>query len=91
MISPRDDDEFNVHSLDYDIIAHFKDENDLRIQWELDLVKAVIKRMTKLNDINAKGMDVVLHSDIPAGSGLGPLQQFVLLWLALWSAIIGFR
>ncbi len=71
MISPREDDEFNVHSLDYDIIAHFKDENDLEFNGELDLVKAVIRRMTKLNDINAKGMDVVLHSDIPAGSGLG--------------------
>ena len=65
MISPHEDDEFNVHSLNYNIIAHFKDENDLEFNGELDLVKAVIKRMTKLNDINAKGMDVVLPVIFP--------------------------
>src|SRR6056297_473879 len=71
-ITPRQDSEIKVHSLDFNIIASFKDKNDLELdESELDLVKAVLNRMTELNESNNKGMDVVLHSDIPAGSGLG--------------------
>lgn len=70
-IKPRDDHEFNIHSLDYNIIAQFKDEKDMKFDGNLDLVKAVIQRMSKFNEGKTTGCDVVLHSDIPAGSGLG--------------------
>jgi D-glycero-alpha-D-manno-heptose-7-phosphate kinase len=70
-ISPRQDNEFKVHSLDYNIIARFKEEKDFDFDGNLDLVKAVIKRMAKYNQFKQVGMDIVLYSDIPAGSGLG--------------------
>jgi len=70
-IASRQDNEFNVHSLDYNVVAQFKDDKDFKFDGNLDLVKAVIKRMKNLSLFKTYGMDVVLHSDIPAGSGLG--------------------
>jgi D-glycero-alpha-D-manno-heptose-7-phosphate kinase len=61
-ISPRDDNEININSLDYGIIAFVE-------HCELDLVKAIIKRMKNYADV--KGINITLYSDVPAGSGLG--------------------
>jgi D-glycero-alpha-D-manno-heptose-7-phosphate kinase len=70
-VKNRQDDQFKVHSLDYNTIARYKNDNDLEFDGNLDLIKAVLKRMSKFNIFNDKGVDIVLHSDIPAGSGLG--------------------
>jgi D-glycero-alpha-D-manno-heptose-7-phosphate kinase len=37
-IKSRPDNEFKVHSLDYNIIARFKDKNDLQFDGNLDLI-----------------------------------------------------
>ena len=70
-VSPRDDKEFKIKSLDYDIIAKYKNKNDLEFDGNLDLVKAVLRVMSKYDKYIKKGMNITLHSDVPAGSGLG--------------------
>ena len=59
-ISSRNDNEFKVHSLDYNIIARFKDNEDLKFDGNLDLVKAVIKRMSQYNQFKEMGMEITL-------------------------------
>ncbi|MHA1820031.1 MAG: GHMP family kinase ATP-binding protein [Promethearchaeota archaeon] len=70
-LTPRDDDEIRIKSLDYGIIAKFKDDKDLEFDGNLDLVKAVVRVMRKYDKYIKKGMNIILHSDVPAGSGLG--------------------
>jgi D-glycero-alpha-D-manno-heptose-7-phosphate kinase len=70
-ITPRLDNELNVHSLDYNIIARFTEDDQMEYNGNLDLVKAVFKRMAEFNPFKEKGLDIILYSDIPAGSGLG--------------------
>lgn len=70
-ITPRSDNEFRIESLDYGILTKFKDEKDLEFDGNLDLVKAVIRVMSKYDKFIKKGMNITLHSDVPAGSGLG--------------------
>lgn len=62
----RNDDTINIRSLDYDIVASYYANEEPRYDGKLDLVKATLKVM----DIK-QGMDIFLHSDVPAGSGLG--------------------
>lgn len=69
-VTPRDDDQFEVESLDYDVIARFG-ESDLTYDGELDLVKATIKNMKARDKLIGKGANIFIHSDVPAGSGLG--------------------
>ncbi|MHA1340310.1 MAG: GHMP family kinase ATP-binding protein [Promethearchaeota archaeon] len=70
-ITPRDDKEFHIKSLDYGIIAKYSSNEDLEFNGELDLVKAVIRVMNQYDKYIKRGMNIVLHSDVPAGSGLG--------------------
>lgn len=65
-IAPRTDSAINVHSLDYDVLAHFDVDDDLLYNGELDLVKGVLRNMHV-----DRGLDLFLHSDAPPGSGLG--------------------
>lgn len=62
----RGDEQINVKSLDYDIIASYRANDKLQYDGKLDLVKAAVNVM-KIN----KGLDFFLHSDAPIGSGLG--------------------
>lgn len=55
-----------IESLDYDVVAKYDINHELRYDGQLDLVKAVIKAM----NIN-EGIQLFLHSDAPPGSGLG--------------------
>jgi D-glycero-alpha-D-manno-heptose-7-phosphate kinase len=70
-VSPRSDNEFRIQSLDYGTIATIKDEKDLEFDGNLDLVKATLRVMSKYDKYIKKGMNITLHSDVPAGSGVG--------------------
>jgi D-glycero-alpha-D-manno-heptose-7-phosphate kinase len=73
-----------VRSIDYDIIAKYQNKSDLQYNGQLDLVKAVLRNIDELNvkpetqgnentevNIENLGVDLLLHSDAPPGSGLG--------------------
>jgi D-glycero-alpha-D-manno-heptose-7-phosphate kinase len=81
---PTEKNETTVKSIDYDIIAKYQNKHDLQYNGQLDLVKAVLKNLDELNDkpeiqdnrndktnIENLGVDLLLHSDAPPGSGLG--------------------
>jgi D-glycero-alpha-D-manno-heptose-7-phosphate kinase len=65
----------HVASLDYDVVAKY-DANEPLIEGDkLNLVKAVIRRLSPEN--TNQGMDIFLHSDAPPGSGLGSSSAVV--------------
>jgi D-glycero-alpha-D-manno-heptose-7-phosphate kinase len=68
----RKDDRINVTSLDYDIVATYSVNAELRYDGHLDLVKAAIHTMKVKN-----GCDLFLHTDAPPGSGLGTSSALV--------------
>jgi len=66
LIPMREEDGVVVKSLDYDIVAKYVTDGDLRFNGKLDLIKAVLKSMGLKG-----GARLFLHSDAPPGSGLG--------------------
>jgi D-glycero-alpha-D-manno-heptose-7-phosphate kinase len=73
---------FTVESLDYDIVAKYHSEQDLAFDGNLDLVKAVVRRLTK--DRSNRGLKLFLHSDAPPGSGLGSSSTLVVALIGLF-------
>jgi D-glycero-alpha-D-manno-heptose-7-phosphate kinase len=77
---PTDDNAITVQSLDYDIVAKYHTTEDLAYNGELDLVKAVIRRMAP----EKRGLSLFLHSDAPPGSGLGSSSTLVVALVGLF-------
>ncbi len=71
-IQPRRDRAIGITSLDYDIVAKYMHTDAMQLDGNLDLVKQVVKRMSK-----GAGLDLFLHSDAPPGSGLGSSSTLV--------------
>ncbi|MDF1512252.1 MAG: GHMP kinase [Anaerolineae bacterium] len=71
-----------VHSLDYDIIAKYDLDKPLPYDGRLDLVKAVINRLSPAN--NTQGLTVFMHTDAPPGSGLGSSSSLVVSLVGLF-------
>ena len=69
---PRRDTRVKITSLDYDVVAKYEHSKKVKFDGELDLVKAVIKRMG-----GSSGLDLFVHSDAPPGSGLGSSSTLV--------------
>ncbi len=74
-----DQQDIKVKSLDFDIVAKYNFDSDLRYDGELDLVKSVIKNMTY-----KEGARVLLHSDAPPGSGLGSSSTMCVALIGLF-------
>jgi len=79
-LAPSTADSITVHSLDYDIVAKYHTEADLAYNGELDLVKAVIRRLA----VQKRGLRLFLHSDAPPGSGLGSSSTLVVALVGLF-------
>ena len=78
-LAPNTDGEIRVTSLDYDVIAKYKNGADLAYDGELDLVKAVINHMGV-----DRGLDLFMHMDAPPGSGLGSSSTAVVALIGLF-------
>lgn len=76
----RQDRNIMVKSLDYDIMAKYHLDEEIPLDGELDLVKAVIKG---LNEGYKHGFDFFTHSDAPPGSGLGSSSTMVVALIGL--------
>lgn len=71
-IVPTTEDSVVIQSLDYDVVAKFDLNAELRYDGELDLVKAALRSMEV-----RQGASLFLHSDAPPGSGLGSSSTVV--------------
>jgi D-glycero-alpha-D-manno-heptose-7-phosphate kinase len=78
-LHPTDNGEIHVTSLDYDIVAKYNSDQELVYDGELDLVKAVIKKMGYRS-----GLDMFIHSEAPPGSGLGSSSTMVVCLTGLF-------
>lgn len=76
-LESRSDREIRIHSADFMKSLEFKNAEEMIYNNELDLLKAVIKKMSP--DI---GMDIFMRCDVPPKSGLGSSA-------AAFSAMIG--
>jgi len=76
----RDDRNITVKSLDYDVVAKYHLDDEIKYDGELDLVKAAIKN---LNNGYKQGFDFFIHSDAPPGSGLGSSSTMVVALIGL--------
>jgi D-glycero-alpha-D-manno-heptose-7-phosphate kinase len=65
-LTTRTDDIISLKSLDYDFAASFNVKDKLDFDGNLDLVKSALRVMHV-----DEGIDILLHSDMPPGSGLG--------------------
>lgn len=78
----RPDRQIIVTSLDYDVVARYKLDEPLVYDGNLDLVKAVIRRLNR--EDSEQGLDLFLHSDAPPGSGLGSSSAVVVALIGLF-------
>src|SRR5215469_2966845 len=73
-LRPLEDGRIRIESVDLGVLLDCSVESELKLDGQLDLVKATIKR---LQAQNSKGFEVFLHSDAPPGSGLGSSSALI--------------
>jgi D-glycero-alpha-D-manno-heptose-7-phosphate kinase len=84
-LQPTAEDLIEVHSLDYDFIAHYKMDDSLPFDGQMDLAKAVIRRLKR----NRNGVSLTTHNDAPPGSGLGSSSAMVVSLVAAFKEWLG--
>ncbi len=65
-LRPRRDSRLTLESLDYDMLVKYDHPRRMRLDGNLDLIKAAVKSLKV-----KRGADLWFHSDAPPGSGLG--------------------
>jgi len=75
-VRPRRDTRFTLSSLDYDMVARYDHPRRMKMDGQLDLIKAVVKALRV-----RRGADLWAHSDAPPGSGLGSSSTLVVALL----------
>src|SRR5207342_1211817 len=83
-LKPRRDSKFTLASLDYDIVAKYDHPRRMRLDGNLDLIKAVVRTLKV-----RRGADLWFHSDAPPGSGLGSSSTLVVALIGVLSEWLG--
>ncbi len=83
-LRPRRDSRLTLASLDYDVVARYDHPRRLRLDGNLDLIKAVV-RAFKVR----RGADLWVHSDAPPGSGLGSSSTLVVALIGVMGEWLG--
>jgi len=66
-LETREDSEINLASADYLKTLKFRSKEEMQYNSELDLLKAVIKKMSP----RSAGINIFVRSEVPPNSGLG--------------------
>jgi D-glycero-alpha-D-manno-heptose-7-phosphate kinase len=77
-LRPRRDSRLTLASLDYDVVARYDHPRRVRLDGNLDLIKAAVQAMRV-----RRGADLWVHSDAPPGSGLGSSSTLVVALLGV--------
>jgi D-glycero-alpha-D-manno-heptose-7-phosphate kinase len=80
-LRPRRDSRLSITSLDYDMVARYDHPRRVKLDGNLDLIKAVVKTMKV-----RRGADLWVHSDAPPGSGLGASSTLVVALIGVLAA-----
>jgi D-glycero-alpha-D-manno-heptose-7-phosphate kinase len=80
-LSPRDDDNIRVESVDFGLEVMYGADDPLRFDGKLDLVKAAIRKIGSSSD--QPGYDLFLHANAPPGSGLGSSSAVMVALIGL--------
>ena len=83
-LRPRRDSRFTVASLDYDVVARYDHPRRMKLDGNLDLLKAAVRALKV-----RRGADLWSHSDAPPGSGLGSSSTLVVAVIGALSAWLG--
>jgi D-glycero-alpha-D-manno-heptose-7-phosphate kinase len=79
-LRPRRDSRLTLASLDYDVVARYDHPRRMKLDGNLDLIKAVV-RAFKVR----RGANLWVHSDAPPGSGLGSSSALVVALIGVMS------
>jgi D-glycero-alpha-D-manno-heptose-7-phosphate kinase len=79
-LRPRRDSKLTIASLDYDVVAKYDHPRRMRLDGNLDLIKAAVKALKV-----RRGADLWVHSDAPPGSGLGSSSTMVVALIGVLS------
>jgi D-glycero-alpha-D-manno-heptose-7-phosphate kinase len=79
-LRPRRDSRLTIASLDYDVVAKYDHPRRMRLDGNLDLIKAVVRALRV-----RRGADLWVHSDAPPGSGLGSSSTIVVALIGVLS------
>lgn len=79
-LRPRRDSRITIASLDYDVVARYDHPARMKLDGNLDLIKAVLRALKV-----KRGADLWVHSDAPPGSGLGSSSTLVVALIGVIS------
>jgi D-glycero-alpha-D-manno-heptose-7-phosphate kinase len=79
-LRPRRDSKLTIASLDYDVVAKYDHPRRMRLDGNLDLIKAAVRALKV-----RRGADLWVHSDAPPGSGLGSSSTMVVALIGVLS------
>jgi D-glycero-alpha-D-manno-heptose-7-phosphate kinase len=79
-LQPRDDGVIHINSLDFGLSLKYSSRRDLKLDGNMDLIKAAIHRLAGDDDL---GFDLYLHTDAPPGSGLGSSSAMMVAMVGL--------
>ena len=88
-LRPREDDEVNIHSIDFDLMVKYRLDEEPIYDGVLDLAKVAVRRLNSHG--RRLGLDMYLQSDAPAGSGLGGSASLTVAVLGALSHALGLR
>ena len=80
-LRPRRDTRLTLASLDFDAVARYDHPLSMKLDGNLDLIKAAIHALKV-----RRGADLWVHSDAPPGSGLGSSSTLVVALIGVLSA-----
>jgi len=77
-LSPRKDKLIRIYSKDFEKFLYLKADSKYTFRGKFDLIKASLAKFR-----SKRGLDLILHSDVPPGSGLGSSSSLIIAMLGV--------